>query len=122
MALSPYPHLFDELDGAFTRSTQLYTQRVSGHATPKNYRFTIEEMFLWMVAEFGLIDIGDIWHLHEQTTPSTTWTINHNLNRPIIARVKDASGNNVVGEVADVSVDQATITFTIAISGEAIIH
>jgi hypothetical protein len=75
-----------------------------------------------MVAEFGLVDVGDIWHLHEQTTPSTTWTINHNLNRPIIARVKDASGNNVVGEVTDVNVDQANITFTIAIAGEAIIH
>ena len=122
MALSPYPHLFDELDGAFTRSTQLYTQRVAGHATPKNYRFTIEEMLLWVIAEFGLVDTGDIYHLHVQASPATTWTIDHNLNRPIIARVKDASGNNVVGEVADVNVDQATITFTVAIAGEAIIH
>lgn len=122
MALSPYPHLFDELDGAFTRTTQLYTQRRGNGLAPKNYRFTIEEMLLWMIAEFGLVDTGDIYHLHVQASPSTTWTINHNLNRPIMARVRDASGNNVIGEVADVNVDQATITFTIAISGEAIIH
>lgn len=122
MALSPYPHLFDELDGAFTRTTQLYTQRRGNGLTPKNYRFTIEEMLLWMIAEFGLVDTGDIYHLHVQSSPSTTWTIDHNLNRPIIARVRDASGNNVVGEVADVSVDQAIITFTVAIAGEAIIH
>lgn len=122
MALSPYPHLFDELDGAFTRTTQLYTQRRGNGLAPKNYRFTIEEMLLWMIAEFGLVDAGDIYHLHVQSSPSTTWTITHNLNRPIMARVRDASGNNVIGEVADVNVDQATITFTIAISGEAIIH
>ncbi len=123
MALSPYPHLFEELDGAFTRTTQLYTQRRGNGLTPKNYRFTIEELALYIIAEFALIDMGDIWHLHEQTTPSTEWTINHNLNRPVgSARVKDASGNEVVGEVADVTVNQATITFTIAIAGEAIIH
>lgn len=122
MALSPYPHLFDELDGAFTRTTQLYTQRTASGAVPKNYRFTIEEMLLWMIAEFNLVDASNIYHLHIQSTPSTVWNISHNLNRPIIARVKDVSGNNVVGEVADVNVDQATITFTIAIAGEAIIH
>ena len=123
MALSPYPHLFDELDGAFTRTTQLYTQRTANGATPRNYRFTIEEMLLWMIAEFGLVDTGDIYHLHVQASASTTWTINHNLNRPVgSARVKDASGNDVVGEITDVNTDQATITFTIAISGEAIIH
>lgn len=123
MALSPYPHLFDELDGAFTRTTQLYTQRRGNGLAPKNYRFTIEEMLLWMIAEFGLVDTGDIYHLHVQASASTTWTINHNLNRPVgSARVKDASGNDVVGEITDVNTDQATITFTIAISGEAIIH
>lgn len=122
MALSPYPHLFDELDGAFTRTTQLYTQRTASGATPKNYRFTLEEMLLWMISEFNLVDSSNIYHLHIQSTPATVWSITHNLNRPIIARVKDVAGNNVVGEVADVNVDQATITFTVAIAGEAIIH
>lgn len=123
MALSPYPHLFDELDGAFTRTTQLYTQRRGNGLAPKNYRFTIEEMLLWVIAEFGLVDTGDIYHLHVQASASTTWTINHNLNRPVgSARVKDASGNDVVGEITDVNTDQATITFTVAIAGEAIIH
>ena len=87
MALSPYPHLFDELDGAFTRTTQLYTQRVAGHATPKNYRFTIEEMLLWMIAEFGLVDTGDIYHLHVQASASTlgrlTTTSTGQLVRPV---------------------------------------
>lgn len=75
-----------------------------------------------MIAEFNLVDASNIYHLHIQSTPSTVWNISHNLNRPIIARVKDVAGNNVVGEVADVNVDQATITFTVAIAGEAIIH
>ena len=80
-------------------------------------------MLLWVIAEFGLVDTGDIYHLHVQASASTTWTINHNLNRPVgSARVKDASGNDVVGEITDVNTDQATITFTVAISGEAIIH
>lgn len=122
MALSNYPHLFDELGNNFDRTLQLYTQRKSSSALPQNYRFTAEEMILWMMVEFDLIDRSNLYHIHVQSSPSDTWTINHNLNRAIIARVKDASGNTLIGNVTDSSNNQAIIFFNVAVSGQAIIH
>lgn len=58
-------------------------------------------------------------YLHTQSTPSTTWTINHNLNRYPSVSTIDSSGNLMYGAVQYTSLNTVVITFGAAISGTA---
>jgi len=51
--MSNYPHLFDDI-GFLYRTTQLYTQRRQAMESPDNYKFTIEDLATFLIAEFGL--------------------------------------------------------------------
>lgn len=58
---------------------------------------------------------------HNQIAAATTWTITHNLHfRPNVT-VFDSSGTMVEGNVTHTSVDALTITFSVAISGQAVL-
>jgi hypothetical protein len=59
-AMSPFPHLFDNIGSALSRTTQLYTQRASSSATPENFKFTVEQLAAYMILEFGLVTQGDV--------------------------------------------------------------
>jgi len=117
--MSDYPHLFDDI-GALTRTTQLYTQRRSILELPENYKFTIETLADYLKSEFSLVTSDQLFYLHSQPTDALIWNINHNLNRPVQVRCKDASDVNIVGEVFDNTVDDTSIEFTIAVSGTAL--
>lgn len=59
-------------------------------------------------------------YVHDQMTPSMVWTVNHNLGfYPGGIQISDSSGADVEGEVSLVSVNQLTISFSVAISGHA---
>lgn len=58
-------------------------------------------------------------YVHQQTSPSTTWTIEHSLGgRPSITIV-DSSGTVVFGEVQYVSDTVITVTFSAEFAGAA---
>lgn len=54
-----------------------------------------------------------------QTTPSATWVISHNLNKYCSVTVVDSADNTVFGDVQYNSLNQVTLTFAGAFSGEA---
>lgn len=58
---------------------------------------------------------------HVQASASTTWTITHNLHfRPNVT-VFDSAGTMVEGDVVHTNVNSLTISFSVAISGSAIL-
>jgi hypothetical protein len=55
----------------------------------------------------------------DQVSPSTTWTINHNLGYRPSVQMFTVGGLEVLGEIQHVSDNQTLITFNIAVAGTA---
>jgi len=55
-----------------------------------------------------------------QTSPSSSWTLNHNLNKYVSIVILDTSGYEVEADIQQISVNQAVINFTPAFAGKAI--
>lgn len=61
-------------------------------------------------------------YVHDQMTPASLWTIDHNLGfRPGGIHVSDSEGADVEGEVTYITDNQLTIEFAGAFSGRAIV-
>jgi hypothetical protein len=58
-------------------------------------------------------------YLHQQTSPSTTWVINHNLGFRPAVELFDSGSQEIDGDVAHPSVNQAIITLSPATAGTA---
>lgn len=61
-------------------------------------------------------------YTHYQVSPSTTWTITHNLEKRPSVTVVDSGGNVLIGDVQYLSDNQIKITFTTALSGTAYLN
>lgn len=61
-------------------------------------------------------------YVHEQQVASTTWTINHNMDKYPSVNIVDSANDEVTGEVKYNSLNQITITFTAAFSGKAYLN
>lgn len=62
---------------------------------------------------------GDANFVFVQTSPAATWVVNHNLNKYCSVTVVDSADNTVYGDVLYNSLNQVTLTFAGAFSGEA---
>ena len=61
-----------------------------------------------------------ILYEYVQTTPATTWAINHNLNSAPISDVVDDTGAKILPDTVDiVDMNNVNITFTYAATGTA---
>jgi hypothetical protein len=56
-------------------------------------------------------------YLHNQGTPSTTWVVNHALGRHPVVAVLDSSGREMIAQVDHNSLNQATVTLLVALTG-----
>lgn len=63
--------------------------------------------------------VNDKNYIHYQNTASDTWFINHNLNKYPAVNVVDSAGNEVVGDVEYIDVNNLKITFIGAFKGKA---
>ena len=61
-------------------------------------------------------------YVHNQTTASDTWVINHNLNKYPAVSVIDSANNEVIGDIEYDNTNQVTITFTSAFKGKATLN
>ena len=61
-------------------------------------------------------------YIHSQGLPSDTWIITHNLNKNPSITIVDSGGSEVEGEVTINSLNQITITFCGAFSGNAYLN
>ena len=62
---------------------------------------------------------GSGGYVFTQTTPSTTWTINHNLGFRPSVELLDTGSQEIDGEVAHPSVNQTVVTLNPATAGLA---
>ena len=67
-------------------------------------------------------DGADKNYVHNQGAASATWNIAHNLNKYPAAVVVDSAGSVVVGQIEYVDLNNITITFNAAFSGDAYIN
>ena len=62
---------------------------------------------------------GSGGYVFTQTTPSTTWTINHNLGFRPTVELLDAGSQEIDGDVAHPSINQTIVTLNPATAGLA---
>lgn len=58
-------------------------------------------------------------YTHTQSSPATTWVINHNLGFYPNIQSRSVGGIAINGRIDHVSINQATITFATALAGTA---
>lgn len=58
-------------------------------------------------------------YLHQQTSASTTWTVNHNLGFRPAVELFDSGSQEIEGDVAHPSINQAIITVNPSTAGSA---
>jgi hypothetical protein len=56
-------------------------------------------------------------YTHTQSSPSSSWTVNHNLGRKPLVQVLSPGGLEVIAEVLHVSTNQVLVSFASAQSG-----
>lgn len=62
---------------------------------------------------------GDAHYVHNQVTPSASWTITHNLGKMPSVTIVDSADTEVEGDIQYTSVNQVVVTFSGAFSGKA---
>ncbi len=62
------------------------------------------------------------YYVHDQQVASSTWVVNHNLNKFASINIVDTANEEVVGDVSYNGLNQITINFTAPISGKAYIN
>jgi len=68
----------------------------------------------------GAAGAGGGSYIHAQSTPSTTWTVVHNLGYfPGGVSVVDSAGTKVYGDITHSNVNQLVINFSASFSGKA---
>ena len=58
-------------------------------------------------------------YTHIQSSPATTWVINHNLGFYPVVEVRNAGGVVINGFVLHTSINQTQVTFNVAVAGTA---
>lgn len=61
-------------------------------------------------------------YVHTQSSPSSSWSINHNLGKYPSVTIVDTAGSEVEGNVTHTGPNGLTITFTAPFSGKAFIN
>lgn len=61
-------------------------------------------------------------YVHDQQVASTTWVVNHNMNKYPSVNIVDTANDEVTGDVKYNSLNQITITFSAAFSGKAYLN
>lgn len=71
---------------------------------------------------FSLFSQSDKTYTHTQITASTTWNINHLLNKYPSVSIVDDGNNIVVGDIQYTNTNELTVSFEAAVSGKAYIN
>jgi hypothetical protein len=61
----------------------------------------------------------DLYHEHDQQTPSASWSVTHNLGKYPSVMIIDSVNNHVEGDIEYTSANTLTITFSSTFSGKA---
>lgn len=72
--------------------------------------------------EYVTITSSDLHFEHDQSTPSSSWSINHSLSKFPSVTIVDTSGNEVEGDVQHTDNNNLTISFSASFSGKAYLN
>lgn len=68
--------------------------------------------------EFDFINTpSDASYVHSQSTPTTTWIVNHGLNTRCSVQVVDMSGNQIIAQVDWIDNNTVHVLFNIPAAG-----
>lgn len=67
----------------------------------------------------GPVGPASAFYMHTQSTPASTWTINHNLGFRPSVELLDSGSQEIDGEVAHPSINQTVVTLSPATAGIA---
>ena len=65
---------------------------------------------------------GDKNYVHDQASPSATWTIDHDLAKRVSVSVVDSAGSIIICDVSYTSDNQVVLTFDASTSGQAYLN
>jgi hypothetical protein len=65
---------------------------------------------------------GDMNYVHQQSTPDSTWVINHSLGKYPTVKCYDSSGDEIEGEIKYTSSNSLTILYSASCSGIAYLN
>ena len=69
-----------------------------------------------------VLSANDKHYTHDQSSPSATWTINHNLSKRPSVTVVDSAYNVIICEVEYTSDNQVVLTMDSSTSGKAYLN
>ena len=69
----------------------------------------------------GVITIPAPKFTHVQAAATTTWVINHNLGFRPLVQAYTSGGLLIVGDIAQINLNQTTVSFTVSIAGYALL-
>jgi len=69
-----------------------------------------------------LLPIGDKNFIFNQTIPSTTWNVTHNLGKFPSVTIIDSANTEVEGDVIHINENQVQLIFSASFSGKAIFN
>lgn len=72
-----------------------------------------------LISVHNLSDVVDKNYIHNQTSASAVWTIEHNLNKFPSVSIVDSAGTLVIGDISYVNQNRITVSFRSAFSGKA---
>lgn len=73
----------------------------------------------WNELPYWKADLGSVGFVFTQSTPSTTWTINHNLGYRPSVELFDSGSQEIDGEVSHPTVNQTIVSLNPATAGTA---
>tara|TARA_R110000764_G_C10882879_1_gene369311 strand:+ start:21 stop:743 length:723 start_codon:yes stop_codon:yes gene_type:complete len=99
-------------DGVETNFYDIGLTFVTGNGTLKKN----QDYFISLLQYDTASSVGDK-NFTETVSLSTTWTVNHNLNKYPAVSILDTAGTEVYGQIDYVSLTQVVITFVLPVAG-----
>ena len=100
------------VDGAEPNFFNIGLTLVTSNGTLKNN----QDYFISLLQYDTAATAGDK-NFTELVSLSTTWTVNHNLNKFPAVSILDTAGTEIYGQIEYVSLTQVVITFVVPVSG-----
>lgn len=97
------------------QTSQVVVQEEHGTVTVEMPNTTIVEV----VAQGPQGPAGSGAYVHSQSSPSTTWTINHNMGIRPAVELLDSGGQEIDGEISHTNVNQTVVRLNPASAGIA---
>jgi hypothetical protein len=96
--------------------------QISLHFVFGNSSLESESNYLISLFQYDYLSEGDKNFEFTQASPSTTWSVSHDLNKFPSVTVVDSAGTQVIGDVQHIDNDNLTITFINQFSGKAYLN